>query len=287
MSIVRKNAEEKLVKYLNAIRQKHFGKILHVPSEVIYERHEIDLPVMVQLLRKVIDGADVTLFLCEDGDIIIVLDVARCPLSAMTTIIATYAGVDDISAINIFDMQINWFDVLTLAEKKFAMQRDRLIREKVKKEEGARKEYHDMIMNKKMATELVSSIAQRRMEREKPCILVVEDDLFSRTLVYKTLNRDYDVATAADGDQAIAEYALKAPDIVFLDIDLPDITGHEVLFKIKEMDSNAFIVMLSGNTDKKNVLSAIQEGAKGFVGKPFSRDKLLAYVDDALIERVV
>ncbi len=287
MSIVRKNAEEKLVKYLNAIRQKHFGKILHVPSEVIYERHEIDLPVMVQLLRKVIDGADVTLFLCEDGDIIIVLDVARCPLSAMTTIIATYAGVNDISAINIFDMQINWFDVLELAEKKFAMQRDRLIREKVKKEEGARKEYHDMIMNKKMATELVSSIAQRRMEREKPCILVVEDDLFSRTLVYKTLNRDYDVATAADGDQAIAEYALKAPDVVFLDIDLPDITGHEVLFKIKEMDSNAFIVMLSGNTDKKNVLSAIQEGAKGFVGKPFSRDKLLAYVDDALIERVV
>lgn len=286
MSIVRKNTEERLVKYLNTLQQRKIGKALFVPASSSTMKHELDLPVMVQLLRKVANEQQVVAFEFENGDLMVIVLTIRCSLSAVTTIIATYAGVQEKEAINIFDLERDWVKVIDIAEKKFDQHHFMIAEEKRQQEEKARQEYHDMIMASEVSPELVSTIAERRLEREEICVLVVEDDLFSRTLVYKSLNQDFYVETAADGKEAIAKYAIKAPDIIFLDIDLPDITGHEVLYKVMEMDSQAFVVMLSGNSDKGNVLKSIHEGAKGFVGKPFSRDKLLAYVQDAVSERL-
>ena len=74
------------------------------------------------------------------------------------------------------------------------------------------------------------------------------------------------------------QYVTHAPDVLFLDIELPDITGHDVLQKVLEMDPDAFVIMLSGNGNKENIFKAMKTGAKGFVGKPFTKDKLLQYI---------
>ena len=81
-----------------------------------------------------------------------------------------------------------------------------------------------------------------------------------------------------DGQGALMGYVNKAPDVLFLDIGLPDIDGHAVLEKIFKLDPDAYVVMFSGNKDRDNVMKAVELGAKGFVGKPFTSEKLLQYI---------
>ena len=119
----------------------------------------------------------------------------------------------------------------------------------------------------------------RREKREKPGILVVEDDPFSQRLVSKSLEDNFDIYAAVTGQEAVSAYIRHAPDMVFLDIGLPDASGLDVLLKIFEIDAQAHIVMLSGSGSRDNILKAVENGAKGFVGKPFTREKLLQYIN--------
>lgn len=126
---------------------------------------------------------------------------------------------------------------------------------------------------------LVKTISKRRQTRKNINILIVEDDLFSQTLIKKVLSNRYTLSMAADGKGALFGFAKTAPDIVFLDIELPDINGHDVLQKIRAMDVDAYVVMFSGNGDRENILKAIDLGAQGFVGKPFAKEKLFQYIE--------
>jgi len=127
--------------------------------------------------------------------------------------------------------------------------------------------------------DLVKTIAKRRASRKEIEVLVVEDDLFSQTLIKKVLSAQYNLSIAGDGKGALLNFVKSAPDIVFLDIELPDVNGHEVLKKIKAMDPDAFVVMFSGNGDRENIMTAIDLGAQGFVGKPFAKEKLFQYIE--------
>ncbi len=126
---------------------------------------------------------------------------------------------------------------------------------------------------------LINSLQSRRNKRKEPEIMVVEDDLFSQKLINVALDKSYKLSLSADGHGAIMTYVSKAPDVLFLDIVLPDIDGHAVLEKIFSIDPNAYVVMFSGNGDKENIMRAMQLGAKGFVGKPFTKEKLFNYID--------
>lgn len=125
-------------------------------------------------------------------------------------------------------------------------------------------------------TNRVSSIAVRRKRHETPVVMVVEDDRFTLTYAAGILGREFDVIQAKNGEEAIERYIEHAPDMVFLDIHLPGLNGHETLEAIKRIDHNAFVVMLSVDTVKSNIVSASQHGAAGFLKKPFSKDRLLA-----------
>lgn len=131
----------------------------------------------------------------------------------------------------------------------------------------------------KLDPDLISSLMMRRDSRENIEIMVVEDDPFSQKLVSNALGARYSYSMTADGQGAIMNYIVKAPDVLFLDIGLPDIDGHEVLEKLFKIDPSAYVVMFSGNGDKENVMKAIQLGAKGFVGKPFTKEKLFQYIE--------
>ncbi len=126
--------------------------------------------------------------------------------------------------------------------------------------------------------DLIASIDQRRKTRKESYILVVEDDPFSQKLVENSLKNNYLFSISRDGCGAIMSYITNAPDIIFLDIGLPDIDGLDVLRKLFEFDPDAFVVMFSGNGHKENVLKAVELGAKGFLGKPFTQEKLFQYI---------
>jgi two-component system chemotaxis response regulator CheY len=121
-------------------------------------------------------------------------------------------------------------------------------------------------------------IAQERMNRQYDVVMVVEDDLFARNIATNALKGKFKVVEVADGGKAVQEYLSHSPDIVFLDIHLPNKKGYQILDEILELDPKAFVVMLSADAAKESVTQCVKSGAKGFVAKPFRGEKLFDYV---------
>jgi two-component system KDP operon response regulator KdpE len=107
-------------------------------------------------------------------------------------------------------------------------------------------------------------------------ILIVEDDPAVRNLVSTALeSRGYAHLTAATGKAAIAIAATKAPDIMLLDLGLPDLDGVEVIKRVRSW-STMPIIVLSARTDDADKIGALDAGADDYLTKPFSVGELLA-----------
>ena len=129
-----------------------------------------------------------------------------------------------------------------------------------------------------MGADQLVSIAQRRDARTDVVAMVVDDDQISRTLMSNVISKTYRYIYARDGREALNTYVENAPDVLFLDIGLPDINGHEVLESLFQIDPEAYIIMFSGRKDKDTMMKSLELGAQGFVGKPFTRDKVSHYI---------
>ena len=109
-------------------------------------------------------------------------------------------------------------------------------------------------------------------------VLLVEDDPATRWIVRKSLKNECLFATADHVAKAIELYMSFNPHLVFLDIQLPDGTGYEVLDWIKICNPDAYVVMFSSHNTIDNIMRADENGASGFIPKPFSKQSLLHYV---------
>jgi two-component system chemotaxis response regulator CheY len=113
---------------------------------------------------------------------------------------------------------------------------------------------------------------------ENIIVLVADDDMYMRLLVKKGVGVGTVVHEVADGSEVLSAYKTHVPNILFLDIHMPNLEGPIVLRSILEFDPNAYIVMLSADSTPENVKMTSQYGAKGFLGKPFTKEKLQDYV---------
>lgn len=177
--------------------------------------------------------------------------------------------------VRLHELALDWGKIAVMAEN--VLQAKRAIAQRQQQEMQRR--MREEILNFTVPANIADRMLQQRRNRSQLEVMVVEDDAFSRQIVYNSLHKLYGTSSAPDGKTALANYVQKSPDVLFLDIDLPDITGHEVLQKIMSFDPKAYIVMLSGNGDRDNVLRAIQSGAKGFVSKPFAKERLIQYIE--------
>lgn len=110
----------------------------------------------------------------------------------------------------------------------------------------------------------------------KALILVVEDDPPIRSLITTTLKtHEYRYITASNGESAVLEAASHNPDIVLLDLGLPDIDGVEVIRRIRS-HSNMPIIVISARCEDSDKIEALDTGADDYLTKPFSVDELLA-----------
>ena len=110
----------------------------------------------------------------------------------------------------------------------------------------------------------------------KPLILVVEDDPPVRNLITTTLKmNDYRYLAAAGGETAILEASSHNPDIVLLDLGLPDMDGVEVIRSIRSW-SNLPIIVISARSEDSDKIEALDAGADDYLTKPFSVEELLA-----------
>jgi DNA-binding response OmpR family regulator len=113
-------------------------------------------------------------------------------------------------------------------------------------------------------------------------VLVVDDDPDVRALVSTLLGRaGYLVAEAPDGRAALKALYGQRPDLVVLDVNMPDLDGWATLERIREL-SNVPVVMLSARGEELEKVRALRAGADDYVTKPFGRQELLARVESVL-----
>jgi two-component system, OmpR family, KDP operon response regulator KdpE len=117
-------------------------------------------------------------------------------------------------------------------------------------------------------------------------VLVVDDEPPIRKLLRMGLGtQGYDILDAADGKTAL-DLMAQHPDIVILDLGLPDIKGHELLRQLRSRDERVPIVVLSSRGDEAGKVEALDLGADDYVTKPFGMDELLARMRTALRHRL-
>lgn len=120
---------------------------------------------------------------------------------------------------------------------------------------------------------------------DKSRILVVDDEDALRTVLSSELEGEgYEIATAADGDEAINIVQNKKFDLVLLDIKMPKVDGFEVLKFIKDKIPGLKVIMLTGFADLKNAIESKKLGAEDFVSKPYDLVDLLTTIERVLSE---
>jgi two-component system, chemotaxis family, chemotaxis protein CheY len=115
-------------------------------------------------------------------------------------------------------------------------------------------------------------------------IMVVDDAAFMRTVLKKILSEAGHevVGEATDGVEACAKYAELKPDLVTMDITMPNMDGVQALKQIRATDGNARIIMCSAMGQESLVVEAISSGARDFVAKPFEAGRVVGAIAKAL-----
>jgi CheY-like chemotaxis protein len=129
------------------------------------------------------------------------------------------------------------------------------------------------------------TISPVREHREKPVVLVVEDDLFTGKQIEKYLEDTAGVIHVTTAEEAIKNYVDMAPDCVLLDIHLPGRSGFDALHCIRRIDSEANIILLTGDTVSNNARKAFDMGALNFIEKPLAKNYLVSAVCDTPLYR--
>lgn len=115
-------------------------------------------------------------------------------------------------------------------------------------------------------------------------ILVVDDAAFMRMMIKDILTKNgfNVVGEASDGAQGVERYKELSPDLVTLDITMPEMDGIAALKEIKKINPNAKVIMCSAMGQQAMVIDAIQAGAKDFIVKPFQADRVIEAINKVL-----
>lgn len=124
------------------------------------------------------------------------------------------------------------------------------------------------------------------MDMNKKEIVAVDDSSIVLKMLTKVLGSKYDMHVFNGGKRALQYLKSRTPDLIILDIDMPEINGYEMLKLIKEKEhlKEVPVIFLTSNNDKNHVVKAVAGGAKDYVVKPIDEDILMEKVRAALKE---
>lgn len=243
--------------------------------------------LVVNMIKDLLKEHEGHIYLMGDGDLAVLMPEPIAPIVAklgeqiaglMPELHSMKGGiaVSEASRCTIYDLSLAYAHVAKLAAEK---NRQLEARENGQSHRAPTQGEHE---NKKrqfvFRADAFANATINRGMRDQMLVMVIEDDPFTRRLVGNVLRNDSEVIEAEEGLDALDKYVAIAPDLVLLDIELPDMNGHLVLQEIMRFDPDAFVVMLSGNSQKENVIAALEDGAQGFVTKPFAKEKLFHYL---------
>lgn len=117
-------------------------------------------------------------------------------------------------------------------------------------------------------------------------LLVDDEPLICEMLHDILVDLEYNViGQANNGTSAIEKAALLKPDIVFLDINMPEISGLDALASIKTRNKDIIVIMVTANSDTSTVQQAVRTGADGYILKPFNANQIIRAVEKAVAKR--
>jgi len=112
-------------------------------------------------------------------------------------------------------------------------------------------------------------------------VLIVEDNRMFSDLLSEIVGIKYKKSISYTGKDAMDIYNVLGHEVVFLDINLPDMDGYSVLEEIKKKRNDAYVVIVTGSPTKDNVEKAVEGKVKGFLTKPFSRNQIVDHLEKA------
>ncbi len=118
-------------------------------------------------------------------------------------------------------------------------------------------------------------------ERAKS-VLIVDDEVGARESLKMILKSDYEVFLARDAEEAFLQVKVHSPDVMLLDIILPDVDGLKVLEKIKQSDPDVIVIMITATKTVKTAVEAMKLGAYDYITKPFDIDELRLIINRSL-----
>jgi CheY-like chemotaxis protein len=288
MNIFGTESEQQLIDFLNEVRiEPRRWRALHFHFSSLQPEHRqpLQMQTVVNIIQAELGRFVGAVYVCRDFDLIIIFEPGEsAPIDTMITNLRFLFSDDPLASsafvsgqndafFTSFDLSLNFETFFTTVLHKLS----------VTKPEDQK---HEDAPKKLPPLSVFQHFAQERPARKQVKILVAEDSFFSRQLIRQALTPNkHDVLLAKDGWEGLAEYMAHAPDIAFLDITMPQMTGLEVLNRIHEFDREPFIVMLTASNTSSDIKSAIAGGAKGYIVKPFTVGKLVAYVDQFCRER--
>jgi two-component system chemotaxis response regulator CheY len=113
-------------------------------------------------------------------------------------------------------------------------------------------------------------------------LMIVDDSNIIRNRIQRLYNSDTFslVATATNGDDAVEKFKLYKPEVITMDLTMPQMDGLECIEKLVELDSGVRILVVSALSDKATGIKALELGASGFLCKPFSEEELVEALDE-------
>ena len=112
------------------------------------------------------------------------------------------------------------------------------------------------------------------MTHDALTILLIEDNPMFYPLAKKALE-GHELLTAGTAEKGISLFKKYTPHIVFLDINLPDGNGHDVLKELREIIPDAYVIMLTGSRLIDDITRSYDQGANGYIIKPFSKERIV------------
>lgn len=289
MEIVTERAEEQLAELLLTVQKQPAAWLCaHVNIAPVHAQalateglsrkslekiHQLSTQIAYKMVDSGLGACDGTIFVFQDGDIVSLFrQVPDVVESVLTALRRDFTASAMLHILSIYQMQERLSDLISLAEEKQESAADYYAKRR------AIEIAETILQTPIQDADLTRLIQKKRRQRGSSCVLVIEDDILTRGLVTSCLKGEHRVVPAKDAYDGVCAYIDNAPDVVFLDIELPDINGDQLLSRLLTLDPQAYVVMLSAHSDKDTVLTTRTQGAAGFVRKPFSKDKLLAYI---------
>ncbi len=241
--------------------------------------HQISLKLAKQIYDLELKNFEGQIFIFEDGDILAVFSCSEVARQQMVENLGKEFESQGLGHLfSYYPLQNKMESLVSLSKTKVETANE------YKLKRHAVSTVDNIFIMTEPDRDLQIALQVKRRQHVTMIVLVIEDDVVTRGLVAATLKKSYKVVQAKDAKSGIAAYIAHAPNVVFLDIHLPDYSGKVVLDRLKFIDPAAYVVMISTDSVADNVLSTHAKGSAGFIKKPFSKEKIFEYVEKCPIK---